>query len=76
MKNPLKKINNFIKDRLRKRAEKRLAVEKAKNEMWHAIHEYGLIRQGKSNLSASKRKAVVKYIDDAIESGAIKSILK
>jgi len=76
MKNPLKQLNAFIKRKLQKRAERILAENNAKNQMWQAIHEYGLIRQGKSQLSAAKRKAVVKFIDDAIESGAIKSILK
>ncbi len=75
MKNPLKKLKNAIDAKLQKRAEKVLAKKRASDELWLAIHEYGLIRQGKSNLSASKRKAVEKYIDYAIESGAIKNIL-
>jgi len=75
MKNPLKLLNSFLKRRLQKRAERILAKKKAENEMWIAIHEYGLIKQGKSTLSASKRKAVEKFIDNAIESGTIKSIL-
>lgn len=75
MENPLKKLKNAIDGKLQKRAEKVLAKKKASDELWLAIHEYGLVKQGKSNLSASKRKAVVKFIDDAIESGAIKNIL-
>ena len=75
MKNPLKQFNTFLKNRLQKRAERILAKNNLKNEMWLAIHEYGLIKQGKSTLSASKRKAVEKFIDNAIESGTIKSIL-
>jgi hypothetical protein len=76
MKNPLKQLNAFIKKKVQKRIEKKLAENNAKNEMWQLIHEYGLVKQGKSTLSASKRKAVLKYMDEAIESGAIKSILK
>jgi len=75
MTNPLKKLNAYLTDKLQKRAERILAKKNAKNEMWHAIHEYGLIKNGKSTLSASKRKAVVKFIDDAIETGSIKAIL-
>lgn len=76
MKNPLKQLNQFLNNRLQKRSERILAEKNAKNEMWLAINEYSLIMNGKSNLSASKRKAVVKFINDAIESGTIKSILK
>lgn len=76
MKNPLKQIDNFVKRTIQKRAEKILKKKQDQNEMWLNIQEYGLIQNGKSTLSAAKRKVVVKYIDNAIETGAIKVILK
>ncbi len=76
MKNPLKQLDNFVKRTIQKRAEKILKKKQDQNEMWEKIQEYGLIQNGKSTLSATKRKAVVKYIDNAIETGAIKVILK
>lgn len=75
MKNPLKSLNRHIKAKLQKRAEKILAKKKLEEELWSAINEYRLIKNGKSKLSSRDRKRVEKYIDDAIESGTIKGIL-
>lgn len=76
MKNPFKQLDKFVKRTIQKRAEKILKKKQNQNEMWLNIQEYGLIQNGKSTLSTAKRKAVVKYIDNAIETGAIKVILK
>lgn len=76
MKNPFKQIDNFVKRTIQKRAEKILKKKQDQNEMWLNIQEYGLIQNGKSTLSAAKRKAVVKWIDNAIETGAIEVIIK